>query len=186
MMKRRKFLSQILAATAAASLMAASPAIAASVEDQVISQLREQGFESIRMSRTWLGRLRIKARGRGYEREIIINPRTGEILRDYWDDDNDAGLFSPDRDGDDNGSNDADDGDDDNGSDDNGRDDDGRDDDSRDDDGNSGGGDDSGGRDSDDGGSDDNGGGNDDGGSDDSDDNDGGDDSDGGDDGDDD
>lgn len=107
MMKRRKFLSQILAATAAASLLAASPAIAASVEDQVISQLREQGFESIRMSRTWLGRVRIKARGRGYEREIIINPRTGEILRDYWDDDDDAGLFSPGRGDDDNGRNDG-------------------------------------------------------------------------------
>lgn len=161
MMKRRTFLKQFLAATAAASILAASPVAAASLEERVVEQLREQGFESIRISRTWLGRLRIKARGRGYEREIIINPRTGEILRDFWEDeDEDAGLFSPDQRDDD--SRDDTGGRDDNG---NGGDHGGRDDDDN--------GTDDGGSDND--GGDDNGGGSDNGG--------GGDDSDGGDEG---
>ncbi|MGC9368997.1 MAG: hypothetical protein ACP5DX_05580 [Paracoccaceae bacterium] len=160
-MKRRKFLRQFLAATAAVSILAAGPVAAASLEDRVVEQLREQGFESIRISRTWLGRLRIKARGRGYEREIIINPRTGEILRDFWEDeDQEAGLFSPDgrdRDSrDDTGGSDDSDNDDNDG-------DDGRDgDDSDTDDGgrdNDGGSDNDGGRDDNDGSGNDGGGG---------------------------
>jgi len=45
------------------------------------------------MQRTLLGRLRIVASDGTRRREIIINPNTGEVLRDYWvelsDDDED-------------------------------------------------------------------------------------------------
>lgn len=162
MMQRRQFLVPLLAASALVAGLMAGPVAAASLEEQVVNQLREQGFTEIRMSRTLLGRVRITAEGRGFEREIILNPRTGEILRDFWDDaDKDAGLFSPSGHDDDGGRGGAE-----------GRD--GQEDDSGDDP--DGGSDDSG---SDDGESDD-GGGSDDGGSDDggSDDSDGGDESD--------
>lgn len=36
------------------------------------------------MSRTLLGRTRFVATSDQYRREIILNPRTGEILRDLW------------------------------------------------------------------------------------------------------
>ncbi|NNU79424.1 hypothetical protein HMH01_03140 [Halovulum dunhuangense] len=51
---------------------------------QVISQLDEQGFEVIRVQRTWLGRVRVVSRSGEYEREIVYVPSTGEVLRDYW------------------------------------------------------------------------------------------------------
>jgi uncharacterized membrane protein YgcG len=108
MMQRRQFLVPLLAASALAAALAAAPVAAASLEEQVVNQLREQGFTEIRMSRTLLGRVRITAEGRGYEREIILNPRTGEILRDFWDDaDKDAGLLSPNQRDDDSGRGDA-------------------------------------------------------------------------------
>lgn len=78
-MDRRTFL-----ATSLAGLLAAGPALAASFQDEVVAQLKKQGFGSIRVQRTLLGRVRILAsRGDG-QREIILNPRTGEILRDLW------------------------------------------------------------------------------------------------------
>ena len=68
------------------------------IQSQIVAQLQAQGFERIEIARTWLGRIRIEAEGPGIEREIILNPNTGEILRDYWerdDDDNQSGLFAP-------------------------------------------------------------------------------------------
>jgi hypothetical protein len=55
------------------------------IEAQIISQLQAQGYARIHVTRTWLGRVRIEAEGPGREREIIFNPTTGEILRDYWE-----------------------------------------------------------------------------------------------------
>ena len=49
----------------------------------LISELQSSGYTNITERRTWLGRLRIRAVRGEYIREIIINPRTGEILRDY-------------------------------------------------------------------------------------------------------
>ena len=49
----------------------------------LISELQTSGYSNISERRTWLGRLRIRAERGEYIREIIINPRTGEILRDY-------------------------------------------------------------------------------------------------------
>jgi hypothetical protein len=52
------------------------------VQDQIIAQLRAQGYTSFEVSTTLLGRLRILAQQGGTNREIVVNPRTGEVLRD--------------------------------------------------------------------------------------------------------
>ena len=58
-------------------------AAAQSVEDQVFAQLQEQGFTVIEVRRTFLGRLWFTAESAYFYRELVINPQTGEILRDY-------------------------------------------------------------------------------------------------------
>ena len=63
----------------------ASLAQAAEPVDRIIAWLRDQGFTEFEVEKTWLGRTKIEAHADGLEREIIINTRTGEILRDYWD-----------------------------------------------------------------------------------------------------
>ncbi|WP_296423485.1 hypothetical protein [Yoonia sp.] len=59
-------------------------AAAQSVQDAIVSQLRTQGFSEITMNRTWLGRVRVVALSDTLRRELVFNPQTGEILRDYW------------------------------------------------------------------------------------------------------
>lgn len=49
----------------------------------VVQQLEQQGYSSIRVEQTWLGRLRILAWLNGQQREIILHPASGEILRDF-------------------------------------------------------------------------------------------------------
>ena len=63
--------------------LAASPALSDDRTDSIVRQLRDQGYNSIKVSRTFLGRTRIVATVGDAQREIIVNPRTGEILRDY-------------------------------------------------------------------------------------------------------
>jgi hypothetical protein len=46
-------------------------------------ELRAQGYGSVQISRTLLGRVLLIARTDGHQREIVIHPVTGEILRDY-------------------------------------------------------------------------------------------------------
>ena len=53
-------------------------------EDAVIAQLRAEGYARITMTTTLLGRVRITAEGEKGQREIVLNPRTGEVLRDVW------------------------------------------------------------------------------------------------------
>ncbi|NEX47875.1 hypothetical protein G3572_16820 [Rhodobacter sp. ETT8] len=60
------------------------PAFAKDFTQRVVEQLQEQGFASIVVERTLLGRTRILADSQRGRREIILNPRTGEILRDLW------------------------------------------------------------------------------------------------------
>ncbi len=79
MIDRRKFIS-----TCMATLLMGGHAHA-DIKDVVISQLKQQGFRDIRIGRTFFGRTRILATSPQLRREIIINPRTGEILRDYWE-----------------------------------------------------------------------------------------------------
>lgn len=78
-MIRRTFL-----ATGIAALALANPGSAASFADSIVAQLRRQGFVKISSETTWLGRVRIVATRFDGVREIIVNPRTGEILRDLW------------------------------------------------------------------------------------------------------
>ncbi len=50
---------------------------------QLLGTLRSQGYREIWFERTLLNRVRITAERRGYDREIVVDPRTGDILRDY-------------------------------------------------------------------------------------------------------
>lgn len=50
---------------------------------QILGALRSQGYREIWFERTLLNRVRITAERRGYDREIVVDPRTGDILRDY-------------------------------------------------------------------------------------------------------
>lgn len=79
-MNRRAFISFL----AAAATIPAGRVFAASIEDDIIAQLKKQGFTDITSETTWLGRLRILAWRNDGSREIVINPRTGEILRDQF------------------------------------------------------------------------------------------------------
>lgn len=53
------------------------------IRDRIVAELREDGYREIRISRTLLGRMRFVASKHDARREIVVNPRTGEILRDY-------------------------------------------------------------------------------------------------------
>ena len=59
-----------------------------SYADQIVQQLSAQGFSDITVEITLLGRIRIKGHNGQGLREIIMNPHTGEILRDMWIDAN--------------------------------------------------------------------------------------------------
>ncbi|MCY4336790.1 MAG: hypothetical protein OXC60_19215 [Litoreibacter sp.] len=78
MHSRRSFFAGLLA-------LAASPAAAqpVDIEASVRRQLRAQGFTDIRVNRTFLGRLRFVASNGRHVRELVINPTTGVILRDF-------------------------------------------------------------------------------------------------------
>lgn len=81
-MQRRAFLLSF-----AAAMTAGLPALADSAADpaqHVVVELTQQGYSNIKVYWTWLGRLRILAHRNGGTREIVLNPRTGEILRDLW------------------------------------------------------------------------------------------------------
>ncbi len=95
-------LKSLLSATVLAALLGSAAYAQGVSERQVIDQLRDQGFSEFRVSRTLLGRTMIVATNREYRREIVINPATGVILRDYWRalgpedaDDDDTRLISP-------------------------------------------------------------------------------------------
>lgn len=76
---------QSIAAFALAASLIATPALADEFSDRVVLWLEQQGFTHFEIKRTWLGRIKIEAYANGIEREIVINGRTGEILRDYWE-----------------------------------------------------------------------------------------------------
>lgn len=80
-MNRREFLSTAAAMT---TVLIPGLALADSPVDKVIRQLRKQGFNGIESTRTLLGRARVVAERGEYRREIVLNPGSGEILRDIW------------------------------------------------------------------------------------------------------
>jgi hypothetical protein len=99
-MKRRDFIFLTTAAVFAPAI-----AVAGQFEDALITMLRAQGYTAFRTSKTWLGRLRITALSDTNRREIILNPRTGEVLRDFWEvigenGESKSGLFDPEDDDD--------------------------------------------------------------------------------------
>ena len=61
----------------------AATATAQDVAGSLLAQLSAQGYEVVYMQRTWLGRMRVVAENDAIRREIVFNPGTGEILRDY-------------------------------------------------------------------------------------------------------
>lgn len=61
----------------------ATPAFANPHVDRVVSMLQSEGYQNIEVERTWLGRIRVEAEKGEFEREIVLNRSTGEILRDY-------------------------------------------------------------------------------------------------------
>ncbi|MGA0540080.1 hypothetical protein [Neotabrizicola sp. VNH66] len=76
-MQRRHFLAGL------AALAVAGPALADDdTVDEILRELEEDGYTVITLSNTWLGRVRILASGPRGTREIIVNPATGEVLRD--------------------------------------------------------------------------------------------------------
>ncbi len=77
-----KWFSLIHVAVIATALVS-GPAGAAEPLDQIVGQLRAQGYQVKTVSRTWLGRIKVEAEGDGYQREVVFNRVTGEILRDY-------------------------------------------------------------------------------------------------------
>ena len=115
-------MKRFLASTFLTAMLALPGAAwAQSVQDQIIAQLTQQGFATYEVSRTFLGRVRIVAISGRFRREIVFNPTTGEILRDFIQplDEDDAGagpvLFDPNSQGDDDGSGDLPEGYDDDG-----------------------------------------------------------------------
>jgi len=79
---RRLLVPGVLAFCLAVALPAA--ASAQSLRDTILSELHQQGYTKITERRTLLGRTRIVAESDEFYREIVFNPSTGTILRDYW------------------------------------------------------------------------------------------------------
>jgi len=76
---RRILLTALLALS-----LAPTAALSQSLADRIARELRSEGFSEVSTTRTLLGRARIYASGPAGTREIILDPRTGEILRDLW------------------------------------------------------------------------------------------------------
>ncbi|OOY08721.1 hypothetical protein [Thioclava sp. F36-7] len=55
---------------------------AETASEAVTRQLKSYGYQNIDVHRTLLGRVRITGTRKGVEREIVLDPRSGEILRD--------------------------------------------------------------------------------------------------------
>jgi hypothetical protein len=93
-----KLVFTLTAALTAALLVLAVPASADPV-DEVVSQLRAQGYQIIEVRKTWLGRVKIEAVKGGRRREVVFDRFTGEIRRDYVRDTSggDIDLAHPDR-----------------------------------------------------------------------------------------
>jgi len=79
---------------------------AQSLQDDLVAQLRAQGFTEFTVEETLLGRIRILAISPTLRREIVVT-RNGDILRDYWEaltgDDTPRLILADPGDGDDSG-----------------------------------------------------------------------------------
>lgn len=77
-MTRRGFLL-----SGACLLATTGSSLAMSYDDDVAARLRREGYRITYRKRTWLGRVRFKARKGKTIREIVVDPTSGEVLRDY-------------------------------------------------------------------------------------------------------
>ncbi len=73
-----------LLAYAVVAALGGTAAYGQDASEVLIGQLEDQGFRIVLIENTWLGRIRILAEKIGGTREIVLNPNTGEILRDLW------------------------------------------------------------------------------------------------------
>ncbi|WP_347311479.1 hypothetical protein [Defluviimonas sp. SAOS-178_SWC] len=64
-------------------LSSAVPAVSATFQDDVERRLSREGYRITYKKRTWLGRIRIQAMRGNRRREVVLDPSSGEILRDY-------------------------------------------------------------------------------------------------------
>ena len=69
----------------ALAILAASalPGRADTPEELIVAALEVQGYHLVQRDRTWLGRIWIVVESDEVRREIVFNPGTGEIMRDY-------------------------------------------------------------------------------------------------------
>ncbi len=79
-------------------VFASGPLLAqAAPQDEIVRKLTREGYARIQVTRTLLGRVRILAEEDGRRREIVVDPSSGEILRDYVSDEEkdrkEGGLF---------------------------------------------------------------------------------------------
>ena len=122
-------IATLIKSTTAALMLSASLAAAQVppefADDPIVQQISEQlaaeGFEITSVKVTLLGRYKIEAAAPGFEREIVLAPGAGTILRDELRAADDGAADTPD----DNGQSDNDNGSDDHGSDGKGSDDNG-------------------------------------------------------------
>jgi hypothetical protein len=83
MLHRRAIVFGLALSLAPALLASAARAESSPYALQVEKELRQQGYTKMTVSRSWFGRTLIHAESKTERREIVLNPRTGEILRDY-------------------------------------------------------------------------------------------------------
>lgn len=69
--------------TAFSLLATAGSSLAFDVQNQLLTQLRRMGYTDFTVSTTMLGRLQVIATDGIVQREIVVNPRTLEVMRDY-------------------------------------------------------------------------------------------------------
>lgn len=79
-MKRRQMI--VGAVLSMAIGLGAGPVMAADPVAIITLSLEKEGFRVTSARRTLLGRVRILATRQGQNREVVIDPRTGEVLRD--------------------------------------------------------------------------------------------------------
>lgn len=75
--------SLAVALVAPAAAVAQTGEVTLSPAERVIAALQTRGYRILLQERTFFGRLRIVAENAEHRREVVINPGTGELLRDY-------------------------------------------------------------------------------------------------------
>ena len=75
---------RILVTILALAVTCGGPVWAEEPVDRILRDLKKLGYDNISVESTWLRRTRIFAISDDAQREIILNPNTGEILRDLW------------------------------------------------------------------------------------------------------